>query len=88
MLTQYVDSYPMNEKILKAIEMGHKCESLKQFIENSIRVSGICQQRLGNVFQLPQQRASQILKNSRTESNFVLKSISKMGCWHQGDPSP
>lgn len=68
-LTQYVDSDPMNEMILKAIEIEHKCS--RQFMENYIRFSGLLQQRLGNVFQFPQQRVSQTLKKSRPESKFV-----------------
>lgn len=39
-LTQYVDSDPMNEMILKAIEIEHNGKSLRQFVENFIRFSG------------------------------------------------
>ena len=89
MLTQDVDSEPVHEMVLKAIEIEHKGKSLRQFIENYIRFSGLLQQRLGNVFQFPQQRASQILKKSRTESEFILKSITKMGFGHkEHDLSP
>lgn len=70
-LTQYVDSDPMNEMILRAIEIEHKGRSSRQFMENYIRFSGLLQQRLGNVFQFPQQRVSQTLKKSRPESKFV-----------------
>lgn len=88
-LTQDVDSEPVHEMVLKAIEIEHKGKSLRQFIENSIRFSGLLQQRLGNVFQFPQQRASQTLKKSRTESEFILKSITKMGFGHkEHDLSP
>lgn len=88
MLTQYEDSDPMNEKILKAIKIECKGKSLRPFLENYIRFSGIFQQRFGNVFNFDN-KESEILKESRTESNFVLKSVTKMGCWHQqGDLSP
>lgn len=37
MLTQYMDSDTKSEMILKVIEIEHKSESLRQFVENYIR---------------------------------------------------
>lgn len=86
---QYVASESVHKMILNGTEIERKSESLRQFIENSIRFSGLLQQRLGNIFQFPQQSVSRILKKSRTESAFVFESITKMGYWHKaGDLSP
>lgn len=62
MLTQYVDSDPMNEMILKAIEIERNGKSLRQLVENYIRF-----------FRFPSAEIRKCISISSTKSESHLK---------------